>query len=75
MVAQSPAFWTCVGFIALFLILATKMASLKLLFHANIKEEVLPMIKKTNFLELIGLSIFETIWAIEASYVAGALPA
>jgi hypothetical protein len=60
---------------ALFQIAFVRLASWKLSVLPTLKKEVTPMRKKTRLLRLFGFSMLDTIWAIEASSVAGALPA
>lgn len=75
LVAQGSIPWTCAGLIALFQIAFLRLVSLNLSVHSKPKKEVTLMRQKAHRLRLFGLSMLETIWAIEASSVAGALPA
>lgn len=75
LVAQGSIPWASVGLIALFQIAFLRVASWKLSVPATLKKEVMPMRKKIHWLRLFGFSVLDTIWAIEASSAAGALPA
>lgn len=74
LVAQGSIPWASVGLIALFQIALLRAASWKLSVPVAAKE-VMPMRKMIHLLRLVGCSVLETIWAIEASSAAGALPA
>jgi hypothetical protein len=73
--AQGSIPWACVGLIAFLQIVFLRLVSLKLSVHTNSNKEVMLMKKTTHLRRLLGLSILETIWAIEANSAAGALPA
>ena len=75
LVAQGSIPWASVGLIALFQLAFLRAASWKLSGPTKPKKEVVPMRKKTHLLRLFGFSMLDTIWAIEASSAAGALPA
>lgn len=75
LVALGSIPWAGVGLMALFQIAFVRLASWKLSVPPTLKKEVTPMRKKTRLLRLFGFSMLDTIWAIEASSVAGALPA
>ena len=59
---------------ALFQIVLVRLVNLKLIDSFGSKKEV-AMEKTTHRLRLIGYSLLETVWAIETSLAAGALPA
>lgn len=74
---QGSTPWTCVGFVALFFIVTalTVVTRYICLRNADEQEEGITMRHETRHQRLLGTSILETFWAIEASCVAGALPA
>jgi hypothetical protein len=74
LVAQGSIPWACVGLIAFLQIVFLRLVSLRLSVHANSNKEVIFMKKTTQRLSLLGISMVETIWAIEANSAAGALP-
>jgi hypothetical protein len=59
---------------ALFQIVLVRLVNLKLTDASGSKKEV-AMEKTTYRLRLFGYSLLETVWAIETSLAAGALPA
>ena len=75
LVAQGSIPWACVGLIAFLHIVFLRLVSLRLSVPANSNKEVVFMKKTAHRIRLFGLSILETIWAIETNSAAGALPA
>jgi len=74
LVAQGSIPWACVGLIAFLPIAFLRLVSLKLSVPASSDKEVVFMKKTTQRLSLLGISMVETIWAIETNSAAGALP-
>ena len=74
LVAQGSIPWACVGLIAFLQIVFLRLVSLRLSVHTNSNKGVVFMKKTTRRISLLGLSMLETIWAIEANSAAGALP-
>ena len=72
--AQGSIPWACVGLIAFLQIVFLRLVSLKLSVLTNSNKEVVFMKKTTQRLSLLGISMVETIWAIEAKSAAGVLP-
>jgi hypothetical protein len=61
--------------LALFSTFYIRLASLKLSVQSRSKKEDSLMRQKTNQFSLVVYAVLETIWAIGASGIAGALPA
>lgn len=74
MVAKGSIPLASVGPVALFLIVLVRYMSWMLSVQQMDGKEVLPMDKKAHHLRLFGQCMLETIWAIGANIVAGALP-
>lgn len=72
--AQGSIPWVVVALIVLFQIALLRLAGLGLSARASRTEEA-PMRQEAHVLRLFGLSMLDTVWAIEAGSAAGALPA
>ena len=81
MVAQGSIPWAGVGLIALFSVAIMPLISLFLTDRINdekggnnMERKTLLKDKLSNSIKLLGISLLETLWAIETSIAAGALP-
>lgn len=74
MVAEGSILPAMVGFIALFVIVFVRFASLYLSDRTGTKKGI-SMKNTTRFPKLFGFCVLETTWAIGVEVAAGALPA